>query len=118
VLFFFESVGASESLVQCQVLLQKQMPEASPLISEMEEELTRWRGRIAKVTEMVALEAAASVVREETCRVEAEAAVAAKCKAKAGKQRGTSKSVLLELSDDDEPSMVSMMCFLFFFFFF
>jgi hypothetical protein len=40
--FFFESVGASESLMQCQVLLQKQMPEASPLISKMEEELARW----------------------------------------------------------------------------
>jgi hypothetical protein len=41
-LFFFESVGASESLVQRQVLLQKQMPEVSPLISEMEEEVTCW----------------------------------------------------------------------------
>jgi hypothetical protein len=51
-------------------------------------------------------------------RVEAEAVAAAKRKAEVGKQWGTSKSVLLELSDDDEPSMVSMMCFLFLFLFF
>jgi hypothetical protein len=104
--------------VQCQVLLQKQMPEASPLISEMEEELTCWQGCIAKVMETVALEAVASVAWEEMCQVEVEAAVAAKHKAKVGKQWGTSKSVPLELSDDDEPSMVSKMCFLFLFFFF
>jgi hypothetical protein len=45
-----------------------------------------------------------------------EVEVAAKHKAKVGKQQGTSKSVLLELSDDDESSMVSKMCLLFFFF--
>jgi hypothetical protein len=117
-LFFFESVGSSELLVQHQVLLQKQMPEASPLISEMEEELAHWRGCIAKVMETVALEAAVSVAREEMRWVEVEAAAAAKRKAEVGKQQGTSKSVLLELSDDNEPSMVSTMCFLFSSFFF
>jgi hypothetical protein len=58
-----------------------------------------------------------SVAQEEMRRVEVEAVAAAKCKAEAGKQRGTLKSVPLELSDDDELSMVSTMCFLFFFFF-
>jgi hypothetical protein len=59
--FFFESVGVSELLMQHQVLLQKQMPEVSPLISEMEEELTCWRGHITKVVEAVTLEAAMSM---------------------------------------------------------
>jgi hypothetical protein len=112
----FDSVRASESLMQHQVLLQKQMPKASPLISEMEEEVTHWRGRIAKVMEAVALEAATSMAQEETHQVEAEAEVTEKCKTEVGKQQGTSKSVPLELSDDDELSMVSKMCLLFLFF--
>jgi hypothetical protein len=103
---------ASESLVKCQVLLWKQMPKASPLISEMEEELAHWRGCIAKVVETVALKGAMRLAQEETCQVEAEAVAAAKHKAKVGKQWGTSKSVPLELSDDDKLSMVSKMCFL------
>jgi hypothetical protein len=57
--FSFDSVRVSELLMQHQVLLQKQMPEASPLISEMEEEEPAcWQGCIAKVMETVALEGA------------------------------------------------------------
>jgi hypothetical protein len=54
------------------------------------------------------------------CQVEAEAVAAVKHKAEAGKQWDTLKSVPLELSDDNESSMVSKICFLlsFFFFFF
>jgi hypothetical protein len=116
--FSFDFTRVSESLVQHQVLLQKQMPEVSPLISEMEEELACWWGHIAKVAEAVTLEEAVSLVQEEMHWVEAEAAAAAKHKAEVGKQQGTSKSVPLELSDDDESSMVSKMCFLLLLFFF
>jgi hypothetical protein len=42
--FSFDFAGVSELLMQHQVLLQKQMPEVSPLISEMEEDLPVGKG--------------------------------------------------------------------------
>jgi hypothetical protein len=59
-------------------------------------------------------EEATKLAQEEVCHAEAVVAAAAKCKAEMGKQRAVSKDVVIELSGDNEPSMVSQAFFFFF----
>jgi hypothetical protein len=94
------------------------MPTVLLLILNMEGELSRWQARIEKVVEGVALcvveEEAVKLAQEEVHCAEAAVAAAAKHKAEAGKQQAVSKDAVIELSGDDEPSMVSQRFFFFF----
>jgi CO dehydrogenase/acetyl-CoA synthase gamma subunit (corrinoid Fe-S protein) len=95
------------------------MPTVLPLVPKMEGELSRWRACIEKVTEGVTLhvmeEEATKLAQEEAHHAEAMVAAAAKHKAEAGKQWAVSKDMVVELSGDNELSMVSQMFFFFFF---
>jgi CO dehydrogenase/acetyl-CoA synthase gamma subunit (corrinoid Fe-S protein) len=95
------------------------MPMVSPLVPEMEGELSQWRARIEKVAEGVMLcvteEEAMKLAQEEAHCAEAMVVAAAKHKAETRKQQAASKDAVIKLSGNNEPSIVSQVCFFFFF---
>jgi hypothetical protein len=93
------------------------MPEVSPLIPDMEEELLGWKVHVLKVVDLVTTkreQEVAAVCTLEACRLDAEARLMAEaeamCKAELevclGKLKET--ALFLDLSDDvEESTMVS-----------
>jgi hypothetical protein len=101
------------------------MPEVSPLIPNMEEELLGWKIHALKVVDLVVTkhkqEVAAVCTLEEACHLDAEVRLMAEAEAmhKAtlevclGKSKET--ALFLDLSDDVEESMMVSVFFCFFF---